>query len=36
MIIIMIIIIKGETMHDLHQATVEKAQFLKDQGYNVL
>ena len=23
-------------MHDLYMATVEKAQFLKDQGFNVV
>jgi hypothetical protein len=28
--------VKGRTMHDLHQKTVEKIQYLKNQGYNVV
>jgi hypothetical protein len=28
--------VKGKTMHDLHQTTVEKIQYLKNQGYNVV
>ncbi|CAB3991126.1 DNA polymerase, partial [Paramuricea clavata] len=28
--------VKGKTMHDLHQKTVEKIQYLKNQGYNVV
>lgn len=27
--------VKGKTMHDLHQATVEKTEYLK-RGYNVV
>ena len=26
--------VKGKMMHDLHQATVEKTEYLKRQGYN--
>ncbi|CAB3995103.1 DNA polymerase [Paramuricea clavata] len=28
--------VKGRTMHDLHQKTMEKIQYLKNQGYNVV
>ena len=28
--------VNGKTMHDLHQTTVEKAKYLKDQGYRVV
>ena len=28
--------VKGKTMHDLHQATVENTEYLKRQGYNVV
>ena len=28
--------VNGKTMHDLHQATVEKTQYLRDHGYRVV
>ena len=28
--------VKGKTMHDLHQTTLEKTEYLKSQGYNVI
>ena len=28
--------INGKTMHDLHQATMEKISYLKDHGFNVV
>ncbi len=28
--------VKGQTMHDLYQSTVEKILYLKNQGYNVI
>jgi hypothetical protein len=28
--------VKGKTMHDLRQTTVEKTEYLKNQGYNVV
>ena len=28
--------VKGKNMHDLHQATVEKTEYLKRQGNNVV
>ena len=28
--------VNGKTMYDLHQATVEKINYLKDHGFNVV